>query len=75
VEFLAFHEGRGHGKVSHPRGHIIVSQKRIVTGKRKVTRKNSYRKGAGSSFSHVTHRIMSEFKESVVRKEYSDHVA
>jgi hypothetical protein len=36
---ISGHEGRGPGKTATPRGHIIVSRKRIVTEKK------SYRKG------------------------------
>jgi len=39
VGFSAFHEGRGAGKSTTPGGHIIVSEKRIVTGKEKLREK------------------------------------
>jgi hypothetical protein len=44
VEFSTIHEGRGAGKSTTPGGHIIVSRKRIVTGKEKVTRKKLLQK-------------------------------
>jgi hypothetical protein len=44
VEFSTFHEGRGAGKSTTPGGRIIVSEKRIVTGKEKLREKNCYRK-------------------------------
>jgi len=39
VEFSTFHEGWGAGKSTTPGGHIIVSGKRVVTGKEKLREK------------------------------------
>jgi hypothetical protein len=39
-----FREGWGAGKTDPPGGRILVNRKKIVSGKRKATGKNSYRK-------------------------------
>src|SRR3989442_14912823 len=63
VGFSAFHEGRGAEKSTTPGGRIIVSGKRIVTGK-KSCEKRIARKASGSSFSHVTVRTWSRKKRN-----------
>jgi len=42
----AFSRRAGRAEIDHPGGHIIVSRKRIVTGKEKLQEKNSYRREA-----------------------------
>jgi hypothetical protein len=42
---ISGHEGRGAGKTATPRGHIIVSRKRIVTEKKIVTEKSHPNRG------------------------------
>jgi|SRR5712691_10979939 len=50
----------GRGKIDHPGDHIIVSRKRIVTGKEKLREKNRYRKGRSPPVEEEEEEIISE---------------